>query len=77
MKGKTQFPHSVELVEGEAVDDEGAAVPDVVAVVEGVGNPSLHVADSSPSAAKANLFSVMTAALLETPVTPVGVPVDG
>ena len=36
-----------------------------------------HVDDSSPSAAIANLFLVMTAALLETPSTPVGVPVPG
>ena len=36
-----------------------------------------QVDDSSPSAAIANLFLVMTAALLETPSTPVGVPVPG
>ena len=39
--------------------------------------PSPQTADSSPTAAKANLFLVMTAALLESPATPVGVPVIG
>ena len=36
-----------------------------------------QVDDSSPSAAIANLFWVMIAALSETPLTPVGVPVPG
>ena len=44
---------------------------------EGVGEvPSVHTADSSPIAAKANLFSVITAALFDNPATPVGVPVS-
>ena len=35
------------------------------------------MADSSPSAAIMNLFLVRTAALLESPATPVEVPVSG
>ena len=59
---------------------------EVVAVVEVTGLEVVtddgvpeeeQVDDSSPSAARANLFLVMTAALLETPSTPVGVPVPG
>ena len=59
---------------------------EVVAVVEVTGLEVVtddgvpeeeQVDDSSPSAAIANLFLVMTAALLETPSIPVGVPVPG
>ena len=59
---------------------------EVVAVVEVTGLEVVtddgvpeeeQVADSSPSPAIANLFLVMTAALLEIPSTPVGVAVPG
>ena len=62
VKGKTQLPQAPVLVL-------------VGAEVETV--PSLQVADSSPREAKANLLSLMTLALLETPATPVGVPDRG
>ena len=39
--------------------------------------PFLHIFDSSPREAKANLVSVITLALLDRPVTPVGVWVSG
>ena len=38
-------------------------------------DPSLHTEDSSPMEAKTLLFILITAALLDTPATPVGVPV--
>ena len=71
MKGKTQLPQDPEPVvvfegDGEVEvegDGEGAAVE----------KPSLQTADSSPRAAKATLFAVMTRALSERSVTPVGV----
>ena len=52
-------------------------VPDEVVAVVVEPDVSWHVLDSSPRAANMNLFWVMTAALLETPATPVGVPVAG
>ena len=52
-------------------------VPDEVVAVVVVADVSWQVLDSSPRAANMNLFWVMTAALLETPATPVGVPVAG
>ena len=68
MKGKTQLPHFPEgEVEGATVEVKGATVED----------PLMQLADSSPSPAKENLLLVMTAALLETPGTPVDVPVTG
>ena len=54
--------------DGDGLGDGGDGVVD---------EPSLHTADSSPSEAKANLFWVITAALFDTPDTPVGVPVVG
>ena len=50
---------------------------EVVLGLEVVVTGEEQVEDSSPSAAIANLFLVMTAALLETPSIPVGVPVPG
>ena len=64
MKGNTQLPQFPEPME-EVVVVEG----DVV-VVEKL---SLQVADSSPRAAKENLFSVMTLALSDRSTTPVAV----
>ena len=60
------------------VDEPVVVEPDEVVVVVVVEpDVSWHVFDSSPRAANMNLFWVMTAALLETPATPVGVPVAG
>ena len=70
----------VDVVVVVVVDVVVVVVVDVVDVVDGEGVetvPSLHVADSSPMAAKMNLLSLMTLALLETPATPVGVPDRG
>ena len=39
--------------------------------------PVSQVPDSSPRAAKLSMFLIRTAALLDTPATPVGVPVTG
>ena len=59
------------------VDEPVVVEPDEVVVVVVEPDVSWHVLDSSPRAANMNLFWVMTAALLETPATPVGVPVAG
>ena len=64
MKGNTQLPQVPEPVgEGEGVEGEGATVEPL----------SLQEADSSPRAAKENLFSVMTLALFDWSATPVAV----
>ena len=68
MKGNTQLPQFPEPME-EVVVVEG----DVV-VVEKL---SLQAADSSPRAAKENLFCVMTLALSDRSSTPVAVMVTG
>ena len=70
--GNTQLPQP-------PVDEPVVVEPDevVAVVVEPEPELSWHVLDSSPRAANMNLFWVMTAALLETPATPVGVPVAG
>ena len=54
-----------------------ASVVVVLGSVDVVVGCFWHVLDSSPRAANMNLFWVMTAALLDTPATPVGVPVAG
>ena len=69
-KGNTHSPQPPE----EDVDDPEDGVVDPDRVDE---DPSWHVLDSSPRAANMNLFWVITAALLDTPATPVGVPVAG
>ena len=58
----------VEMVEvvGEAVLPDTAPLP-----------PVSQVPDSSPRAEKVPMFLIRTAALLDTPSTPVGVPVMG
>ena len=53
-------------VVGEAVLPDTAPLP-----------PVSQVPDSSPRAAKVSMFLIRTAALLDTPSTPVGVPVMG
>ena len=53
-------------VVGEAVLPDTAPLP-----------PVSQVPDSSPRAAKVSMFLIRTAALLDTPSTPVGVPVTG
>ena len=83
MKGNTQLHAAGDVVVVGPADVDGAVVVVVVVVVvlvDVVGaavDSSAQAADSSPTAAKRNLISVMTAALLETPATPVGVPVCG
>ena len=59
------------------VDEPVVVEPDEVVVVVVEPDVSWHVLDSSPRAANMNLFWVMTAALLETSTTPVGIPVAG
>ena len=53
-------------VVGEAVLPDTAPLP-----------PVSQVPDSSPRAAKVSMFLIRTATLLDTPSTPVGVPVTG
>ena len=73
MNGNTQLPQLPVPDEPVVVEP----VPDDVVAVVVVADVSWQVLDSSPLAANMNLFWVMTAALLDTPATPVGVPVAG
>ena len=80
MKGKTQLPQDPEPEPVVVVfEGDGEVVVEGEGEVEGDGEgatvekPSLQTADSSPRAAKATLFAVMTRALSERSVTPVDV----
>ena len=76
MKGNTQLPQVPEPVgEGEVVVVEAVVVDVLVVVVEEL--LSGQVADSSPRAAKENLFWLMTLALSDRSTTPVAVWVTG
>ena len=76
INGKTQFP---QLPVGDGLGDgdgDGEGLGVVVGVGDGVGDgESPQVADSSPIACIANLLLSSTAALLDTPAMPIGVPV--
>ena len=75
INGKTQFPQLP--VDGDG-DGEGEGDGDGDGEGEGEGEgESPQVPDSSPTACIAILFWIKTAALLETPATPSGVPVTG
>ena len=83
MKGNTQLPQVPEpvgdwdVVVVEVVVVEVVVVKVVVVEVVVVEKLSKHVSDSSPRAAKENLFCVMTLALSDRSTTPVAVMVTG
>ena len=71
MKGNTQLPQVPEPVgEGEVLVVETVVVEGDAVVVDELSG---QVADSSPRAAKENLFCVMTWALSDRSATPVAV----
>ena len=78
MKGNTQLPQVPEPVgDWDVVVVEVVVVEEVVVEVVVVEKLSKHVSDSSPRAAKENLFCVMTLALSDRSTTPVAVWVTG
>ena len=75
MKGNTQLPQVPEPVgEGEVLVVETVVVEGDAVVVDELSG---QMADSSPRAAKENLFCVMTLALSDRSSTPVAVMVTG
>ena len=70
------LPPVVEILM-DVVEVVAAVVVADVVVPAAPPAPWLQVADSSPRAAKVSMFLMRTAALLESPATPVGVPEPG